>query len=146
MEIPLSEKSILLALPPQVPALTRGDAHLPTQARGLPLSSRPTLYLAGSQQGGYIWCVSFCLFLIPIHSFVSPPPLRLGSWWPPGSPVTTFSYLSEFASHGKETDGQGATWPCLSLENLVTSLSSLTLPPFLSLSFSPFISCFLRAC
>lgn len=49
----------------------------------LPSSSRPTLYLARSQQGGYIWRV--VLFLILIHSFVSLPPLRLGSWWPPGS-------------------------------------------------------------
>lgn len=98
--IPLSEKSTpLLAPPPLVPILkVRGgdplgaDTHLPRPRP--PLSSRATLYLARGQQGCWcLWCVS-CLFLIPVHSFVSPPPLRLGSWWLPGSSVTLVSYLS----------------------------------------------------
>lgn len=94
MGIPLSKNTSLLARPPLVPILKVGgdplgaDAHLSRPHP--PLSSRATLYLARGQQG---WCVSR-LFLIPVHSFVSPPPLRLGSRWPPGSSVALVSYPS----------------------------------------------------
>lgn len=68
---------------------------------GLPLSG-PPLCLAGGRQGGSLGRVVFCLFLIPIHSSVSPPPLRLGSWWPPGSSVTLVSYLPEEEAGGRQ--------------------------------------------
>lgn len=86
------------------------DAHLPRPHP--PLCSRATLYLARGQQGCWcLWCVS-CLFLIPVHSFVSPPPLRLGSWWLPGSPVRLVSYLSLSLLSLGETSAPGGVFIC----------------------------------
>lgn len=124
------------------------DAHLPRSLASLFPLNPPFILLEVSRVG--ICGVSRSIFNSHPFFCFSPAPEA-------GQLVASWSHhsvrlpLFEFVSHGKETEGWSAALPGLSSLRepracLLFLTPLLTRPPFLGLSFSPFITCFLQAC
>lgn len=150
----------LLALPPQVPTLKVRwggggitllgvDAHLPRSLASLFALDPAFILLEVSRVG--ISGVSCSIFNSHPFFCFSPAPEAgqlVASWIPSQCSATS---LSEFVSHGKETEGRSAALPGLSSLRepracLLFLTPLLTLPRFLGLSFCPCITYFLQAC